>query len=404
MALYKGIPNSLGPANPGAVDAFGRTRVSSPQAIFDSKQIFDNQPLFWDDAEVSGSNTTSTYDINQASSILGVGTDAGVRTRRTFMRFNYQPGKGQLIQMTGVMDLSGGGTGITRSIGYGDDDNGLFFVDKEGTLNVRVRSKTSGSVVNTDFARADWDDSMDGNGPSRINIDFSMGQIFQIDFEWLGIGDIRFGFVINNKVEYCHVVHNSNSLSLPYMSTPNLPIEFRIENDGTGAASTLRHQCATVLSEGGAENLGNLQYESTDGVHVAAAVADTIYAIIGLQLKSDMFGAGIDIEEITTLSESNGAYEWILLFNPTVASTFTYGDKTNSALQTAIGVAANTVTGGTPVSGGFASGRLASAFRIQNARRLGASIAAVADTLVLCLRPLANNQNVQGTITWRELT
>ena len=80
-----------------ASDAFGRLRTSEPYTIFDSKQIFDNQPLFWDDQEESGSGTTSVHDADAARTRIGVAnTTAGKRTRQTFMRFNYQPGKSQL--------------------------------------------------------------------------------------------------------------------------------------------------------------------------------------------------------------------------------------------------------------------------------------------------------------------
>lgn len=76
------------------VDAFGRLRVSTPSTIFDSKQLHDNQPLFWDDQEVSGTGTSSNYDGNKASSTLAVtAATAGKRIRQTKMRFNYQPGK-----------------------------------------------------------------------------------------------------------------------------------------------------------------------------------------------------------------------------------------------------------------------------------------------------------------------
>lgn len=77
-----------------SLDAFGRIRTSSPYTLFDSKQLFDNQPLFWDDSEVSGGSTTSSHSTATASTTIGVGaTTAGKRVRQTFMSFNYQPGK-----------------------------------------------------------------------------------------------------------------------------------------------------------------------------------------------------------------------------------------------------------------------------------------------------------------------
>ena len=92
------------------IDAFGRVRVSNPRTLFDSKQIFDNAPLFWDDVEESGSGTGSSHSTATASTTLSVGaTTAGKRTRQTFRRFNYQPGKSQRFFMTGILDESGGG-------------------------------------------------------------------------------------------------------------------------------------------------------------------------------------------------------------------------------------------------------------------------------------------------------
>jgi len=75
-------------------DAFGRLRVSSPHTLIDSKQIFDNQPLYWDDSGVSGTGTTSTHSTLTAMTTMGVSLNtAGKRVRQTFQRFNYQPGK-----------------------------------------------------------------------------------------------------------------------------------------------------------------------------------------------------------------------------------------------------------------------------------------------------------------------
>ncbi len=394
-------------------DAFQRLRVSNPETIFDSKQIFDNAPLFWDDAQVSGGSTTTSHSVNTASSTIGVGNAAaGVRLRQTFMRFNYQPGKSQQIIMTGVLDKSGGGTGIVRDIGLADDNNGVFFQDDGGTINVVVRSKTSGSVVDTKVAQSDWNhDKMDGSGPSGITLDFSKSQIYMIDFEWLSVGTVSFSFFVDGGLHACHHVHNANSLTVAYMSTPNLPLRYRIENDGNGVASTLEHICSTVISEGGSTDLGVLRYKSTAGTHVDANVENTVYAIVGIRLKAANLGATIKIVSIS-LVEHQGAkeYEWFLVFNPTVAGTFTYSDETNSSVQTATGALANTVTGGTIIPGGMASsaqkGGVAESKSIDSARRLGADISGTVDTIVLCVRPIGGSANIdiEGSIGWRELS
>ena len=55
------------------------------------------------------------------------------------------------------------GVGITRGIGMFDDDNGLFFRDNAGTLQVVCRTSASGSAVDVSVDQADWNiDTMAG--------------------------------------------------------------------------------------------------------------------------------------------------------------------------------------------------------------------------------------------------
>ena len=69
---------------------------------------------------------------------------------------------------------------------------------------------------------------MDGTGTSGYNIDFTKSQLYVIDFEWLSVGRIRFGFYIFGKIYYCHQISNFNELDEPYMKTANLPIRYEI--------------------------------------------------------------------------------------------------------------------------------------------------------------------------------
>ena len=403
-------PTLIEGADGPSIDAFGRWRVSNPETIFESKQIFDNAPLFWDDSEESGGSTTSSHSTAEASSTMGVGTIAGVRTRQTFERFNYQPGKSHLILMTGVLGETGGGSGITRGIGYYDDDNGLFFLDDEGTVKVVRRTKVTGSVVDNKVTQSDWNlDVMDGTGLSGITIDWTKSQMFMIDFEWLSVGRVRFGLVVNGISVYVHEILNANLLNVAYMSTPNLPCRYRIENDGTGAASTMVHICATVTSEGGAHNLGVLRYKSTGGTHVDCATENTIYAIVGIRLKSASIGGTVKMVS-SSLAEHAGTknVEWILKWNPTVADTFTYGNETNSLVQTATGASANTVTSGIDIAGGhFSTDKKGGSAGddLEDALTLGAKIDGTVDEIVLCARPVGGSSaiDIEGSLTWREL-
>ena len=400
-------------ADSSILDSFNRIRISQPLTIFDSKQIFDNQPLLWDESLETGAGITSAHSTDTASTVFtSTLNTAGKFTRQTFMRFNYQPGKSQLVMMTGV--LGAGTAGITQEIGLHDDDNGLFFRCDQGTLKVVRKTSVTGSAVDNAVAQSSWNlDKLDGTGESGIDLDFTKTQIFIIDFEWLGVGRVRMGLVHNGEIVYSHEFLNSNVLADVYMSTPNLPLRYSIENDGTGSAISLKQICSTVISEGGSEDLGVLRHISTQGTHVDCNVENTLYAIIGIKLKSTHLAASVKLKkvaiQIQTASETG---EWELLLNPTVADTFAYSDVTNSAIQKATGATANTVTGGTNIDGGFAQsfsgggGSGDATEEVDNAILLGSKIDGTPDEIVLCWRPTGgtSSHDIEGSIHYRELT
>jgi hypothetical protein len=396
-----------------AIDAFGRWRVSAPHTIFDSKQIFDTQPLLWDDQEISGGSTTSTYSQPYArTQMLVAASTAGNRTRQTFMRFNYQPGKSQFVLMTSR--LSSLGAGISSSVGLFDDNDGIFFRVLNGVLYAVIRSGVTGSPVDTPVAQSSFNkDKLDGTGASGIDLDMTKAQIMFFDYEWLGVGRVRMGFVVDGALVIAHEFSHANSVESVYMSTPNLPLRYELINDGTGAQTTLDHICSSVMSEGDLEPIGKLQYISTAGTPVVCTSASVIYAIVGIRLKAAALGATIDILDMALQVQSaSDSGEWTLRISPSVASAFTYSDVTNSALQRALGASANTVTGGTIVGGGFlasdaaaSGGKGGFSTNLENAIRLGSAIDGTPQTLVLCFMPNAATTavSVEGAITIREL-
>ncbi len=395
-----------------SVDAFQRWRVSNPTTLFDSKQIFDNQPLFWDEELETGAGITSAHSVNEASTtITSTISTAGVFTRQTFMRFNYQPGKSQLVMMTGVLDETGGGTGTERRIGIFDDDNGLFFEFDDGIAGVTRRSNVTGSPVDDTFTQANWNvDIMDGTGPSGKTMDFTKFQIFFIDFEWLGAGRVRMCIVIDGMIFAVHEFLAANVLNTVYMSTPNLPLRYQMVTTSSSPVATMVSGCSTVVSEGGTQLTGVLHHKSTSGVHLDADVENTLYAVIGIRLKSTHIGATVELLNVSLIEfQGSKFYEWVILFNPTVAGVFTYSAETDAATETALGATANTVTGGMPFDGDMVSSAQKGGSNINkeinNALRLGADISGNVDEIVLCVRPIGGSTNIdiEATFSWQEL-
>lgn len=390
-------------ADTGSVDAFGRWRTSEPTTVFDSKQLYDNLPLLYDDQEVSGSGTGSTHNPNTASSTMTVsGSTAGKRIRQSFMSFNYQPGKSQLIFCTFVMDKSGGGTGIKRGVGYYNDDNGVFLRDNEGTHQVVIRSSTTGSAVDNAIDQTDWNhDKMDGTGVSGITLDFTKSQILIIDFEWLGVGRVRVGFVVDGKIYYCHHFNHANNLDEVYMSTPNLPIRYEIENTGLGAASSLEHICSSVISEGGQQKVGILRHY--DSGAVTGLQSGSAYVVMAGRLKSTHIGATLNIENLSITGSQNDQAHWEFRIGGTVDGTLTYSGLDNSIIEVATGASSNTITGGTEIDGGYFTTDLPPLITVPNAVYPGASIDGTTQAWYLVVKPITNNITIRASVTWREL-
>lgn len=386
-----------------SIDAFGRLRVGLPTNIYDSKQLHDNQPLLWDEAATGGASSSSHSTANAASTMT-VSANGHSVIRQTFQRFNYQPGRSQLFMMTGI--LGSGVASVKRRIGCFDANNGLFFELDGTTLNVVKRKGASDTPV----AQSSWNiDVFDGSGVSGVNLNTSKAQIFLIDFEWLGVGRVRMGFVVDGIIYYCHEFNHANSSTSVYMSTPNLPLRYEITS--TGGTGTLVHICSSVISEAGSNPYIGIPFsESTGTTEIAADTGGTTYAAIGLKLKSTHLDAVIIPTSVSLICTTTDYFRWSLRMDPTISGTFTYSDITNSALQSATSTGAATMSSdsGKTLFSGFGSSQIGetSQFFTTSILRIGSSISGTPQALVLAVTPLGSgavNADIFAAINWIEL-
>jgi hypothetical protein len=389
-----------------AVDAFARLRTSEPFTVFDSKQLHDKQPLFWDE-ELGGAATSVHVPTDAATRMTVTANAADYVIRQTKQRFNYQPGKSQLIFMT---FFTGQDPAITSRMGIFDGtgvnsltpNNGVFF-ECNGVLTWNIAKNGSTAEIAT---QDNWNvDKLDGTGKSGITINPSATHILIIDYEWLGVGRVRVGFVIDGLIYYCHYFNHANdpAFTSVYMSSPNLPLRYSLETDGA-AGSSLDHICSTVMSEGGIEKTGVLRSADTGLTLVTTLAANTDHAIVGIKHKTAYADITVIPESISGISGTNDDFRWSLQLNPVINGTFTYSDITNSALQSATGTNANTIaTPGIILSSGFSKNNANIDAALNTALKLGSTIAGVLDELVLCIAPQGSNASISCALNFREL-
>jgi hypothetical protein len=389
-----------------AYDAFGRLRVSNPLTIFDSKSIMSKNNLF-DESTANGG--TVTYTSNKSTVNLNVTEAAGSTTIRQSKRvMSYQPGKSLLIFNTFVMNAQT--ENLKQKVGLFDANNGIFFQDTGTGYQIVRRTYTSGAAVDTEINQSAWNgDKLNGTGASGFTLNAATSNILFIDIEWLGVGSVRVGFVINGQLITAHTFYNANSLTTVYMQTANLPIRYEIQRTGTLTAGTytLQQICSSCISEGGYSPEGLEQMIGTSQINagVNLTTANTYYNIATIRIKSGrpyavVIPAGIDV-----LNISNGDFEWGLFLNATPSSAFSYtsfSDNVEYDLTTV-----DLTSTGTRVAGGYMGGKTAP-YSIGDgfvfANQLGQTIAGVSDTLTLGVRPGSANGDVSGLLKWYDLT
>ena len=188
-------------------DAFGRLRTSTPLTLFDSAHRFQDNSLW---ATLTANGGTFDFNANQGLMDLSVTTAAGSEViRETTKVFPYQSGKGLLSMNTFVMAPSA--TNLRQRVGYFGSENGFYLELSGSNVSFVRRSLVTGSVVNTPASQSQWNvDKLDGNGPSGLTLDITKAHILWMDFEWLGTGTVRIGFVINGQFIHCHSFHHAN--------------------------------------------------------------------------------------------------------------------------------------------------------------------------------------------------
>lgn len=306
-----------------SIDAFARLRVSNPIGLFDSQMQYDTSDLFWETSPSTGS--FATHLPNESSVRLRV-TGSQTVIRQTRQYFRYQPGKSQFILMTFV--CSQPATGVYQRIGYFDGENGIFFQvnDNDAGLDLVLRSNVSGSPVDTTINQTDWnldtlnpDDGTDKN-PSGIRLDITQSQILIIDLEWLGVGRVRVGFVVDGIPVYCHEFLNANINNTVYMTTANLPLRYEISaSAGLPDNYDLKQICSQVSSEGGIEIERGLPI-TVDTRASGTMSVDSEYAVLAIRPKATFNGivnrGRIDVEGYNALITTNSA--WVdIVYNPT---------------------------------------------------------------------------------------
>lgn len=383
-----------------AVDAFGRVRMSEPLTLFDANNVGSLSTEFYN--TIAGGGAVA-HNSDDSSAEMSISSASDSVIRRSKRRMAYQPGKSLLTLTTFTMAAPE--ADLTQRVGYFDGDDGIFLEEVNGTYNIVLRSSSSGSVVETRVAQSSWNgDKLNGvaeDSTSGYILDLEKSQIFWADFEWLGVGSVRCGFVINGELIVAHSFHHANIITGTYMNSAQLPVSYEITAGGSyaGSGATMKQICSSIASEGGYEAIGQEIVASTGLAGNDTNTSNVFVNLVTIRLndlKSIAVITGLDV-----LNIANADFEWGLFKNATIAG-MTFASSIGGVSYDTVD--ANLTALGTRVAGGFLGGKTAPAsFGSSNwDYQIGLSDASTSETFTLAVRATSTSKAAAGIIKWIE--
>lgn len=409
-------PSSFGidTSDSAVADAFSRLRVSTPTTLIDVQCQYNSEGLRLESGNTSD-GVAPAFSANTRLVTLQVNAGAigGTSFLQSFQYIPYQPGKSQMILMTGVMGT--GVLGAVKRFGYGDAANGIFY-EQNATSGVQFnrRTSTSGGVVNNVVAQSAWNlDKFDGTGPSGTTLDPTKCFILVIDLQFLGMGRVRVGFDIDGVIRYAHEFLNANILTVPYMQTASLPLLAEIIATPLGSTATSQFKCAAVVSEGGFEvDLG--RNFSAQGTVTAGSGARTHILSLrpGLTFNALTTRGLFVLENIDILAGSN-AVLWELVigaaFSP--APTFAAVNASSSFMEAGTGGTFTNLTNGILIASGFIGTNIGTTRSVMT-KDIAVSYPITLDrsgaqralgTISLLLTGIGGTSDCRAAFNWREI-
>jgi len=289
---------------------------------------------------------TTNGTVTHANSMALLQTSAAANSSaeiRTLRRLNYKPGQGAKILCAAI--FSPGVAGSTQIVGGGNETDGLFFGYNGATFGALHRNGGS----DTWHAQADWNiDPMDGSGPSGQTLDPTKGNIYHVQFQWLGFGRILYGVEdgATGAIVPVHQICLANATTETSLVNPSFPAMAKVENTTNATNVQVKVPGLAVSVEGATRNLG--PRNSAD--NAKAGIGTTLTNVLTIRSKESFGGIGnqvpVDVLFCGASTDGNKVGRIELVLNATIGGSPSWVDVRPGTSVMEVDVAGTTVTGG----------------------------------------------------------
>lgn len=291
----------------------------------------------------SGTATVSGSMIN-LSTTAAINSSASVQTNRNV---RYIAGQGALVRLSAI--FTAGAVGSQQIVGVGDAVDGLFFGYNGATFGILHRN----NGVDTWVAKNNWNlDRADGTTPTGLDLDPTKGNVYQIQYQWLGFGDVAFSVVNKETGRFVdvHRIKYANANTSVSLTNPVLPILAEATN--TSNASNIVVKSASAIGGADADDgEAPLRVHHTfDGSKLSVTSEQPIFTI----RNSTTFGGATNTvfvgPEILAIAADGNKPTFIRGYtNPTITSTSQYVALSTGTSVVQTNTVSTSATGGTLV-------------------------------------------------------
>lgn len=383
------------------LDAFGRLRTSGITSLIDVKSIHSKLPLTVD--EKGGGTYSST--LSNSSVVMTVSGTGSYVVRQTYKSAPYQAGKSQIFEAS--FANFGTQSNVIKRVGYfsatfSSPYNSYFdgfFLESNGITNAitfqiwrdgtNVLTATSSNWLSTDY-----DVSI---------LDWNKTQLMITDFQWLGVGRLRFYMVIDGVPKLFYTNTGTNMLDQVYMLRPNQPVRYEMRSIDSGSG-TFSQICSGVSIEGAISDLQRLLGVWNTST-ISLPSSGSVYPVLGVRLSESTSYLGVSgiIKLVDILQTSNDDYICTVQINPVISSTSSWVSVTNTPIEYSQGNGTLTVgTQGIVVASflGRAGSLAQNKIEIdKSALSFGYGIDGNSVEWWICLEPLSTSATFRTSIT-----
>lgn len=309
--------------------------------------------------------TTGSGTVTHSVPFAVLSTTAAINSSASFNSKNnlhYRTGEGGLCLFTAIFT-----TGVSNSVqevGLGDSVNALLFSFNGSTFSINRRSDSVDNYV----AQSSWNkDKLNGSGASAMTLDPTKGNVYKIQYQWLGFGEINF-YIENPATGLFVLVHSiqyANSNVVTSVINPSMPLYAKVANTSNSSNIVVKVPSMATFVEGTLVDLGLV-----NSISNAKSGVTTELNILTIRNNAN-FGGILNRKSVrplffSTTNTGSADATYRLKLNATLGGAPSYTDISTNTSVVSFDTAGTTVTGGRLIATFFAQGNTNAQIDLSN--------------------------------------